>query len=393
MATGGLPAFDHLLAPTPAKEFIRRYWERQPFLAERHDAGHYGNLFDRGQLHRLLSYTFVSRRDGRVVKNGAVDPELTVFDSEGIANPLAMMSAYADGFTIVVNNLQSRHREISYLCRAVENVFRQPVGANAYLTPPQSQGLAPHFDDHDVFVLQIEGEKTWRIYDTAVDLPLRGQHVNIDASQLGPPARVCRLQPGGLLYLPRGVVHDATATKVSSLHLTLGLSCFRWADALTKMVELCARKNVAWRKSIPPRAEQTAFESAVPELDGLMSDLKTDFEGALKQIDVQFIKTLAPLDDGGLEHIDTLKLMTLDSKVRQRIGSICHVEETPDESRIYFPGNTVVGPCAIASAFRFVAQQPAFAPRDLPDSLDDDSKVNIVRKLVATGLLVPLREP
>jgi len=30
-----------------------------------------------------------------------------------------------------------------------------PVQINAYVTPPQNRGFAPHYDVHDVFVLQI----------------------------------------------------------------------------------------------------------------------------------------------------------------------------------------------------------------------------------------------
>ena len=213
MINSGLPTSDDLLAPVPVADFLKQYWQRKPFVIERGNPCQYGNLFDRGQLHQVFTHTVVGRRDARVVKNGAIDPERTIFDGNGRANPLAMMAAYADGFTIVINNLQSRHRKISYLCRSLEMLFHQPLGANAYLTPPGCQGLTPHYDDHDVFVLQIEGEKTWRLYGEGTDLPLRGHHVRIDRSQLTTPIRTHNLAPGDLLYLPRGIVHDAGATE------------------------------------------------------------------------------------------------------------------------------------------------------------------------------------
>lgn len=43
----------------------------------------------------------------------------------------------------------------------LELFFRAPVGCNAYLTPPGRQGFAPHSDDIDAFILQLEGTKRW----------------------------------------------------------------------------------------------------------------------------------------------------------------------------------------------------------------------------------------
>lgn len=36
--------------------------------------------------------------------------------------------------------------------------------SNAYLTPPGSQGFAPHYDDIDAFIMQLEGAKAWKVY-------------------------------------------------------------------------------------------------------------------------------------------------------------------------------------------------------------------------------------
>lgn len=38
-------------------------------------------------------------------------------------------------------------------------------GTNPYLTPPGSQGFAPHYDEIEVFLLQLEGSKIWILYE------------------------------------------------------------------------------------------------------------------------------------------------------------------------------------------------------------------------------------
>jgi len=51
-------------------------------------------------------------------------------------------------------------------CSILQDWFGCVVGANVYITPPNSQGFAPHYDDVDVFILQVEGRKLWKLYDS-----------------------------------------------------------------------------------------------------------------------------------------------------------------------------------------------------------------------------------
>ena len=63
--------------------------------------------------------------------------------------------------------LQGLHRTwppLVAFCQQLAAELGHPVQANAYVTPPQSQGFDDHYDVHDVFVLQVEGEKRWRIH-------------------------------------------------------------------------------------------------------------------------------------------------------------------------------------------------------------------------------------
>ena len=79
---------------------------------------------------------------------------------------------------------------------------------NAYVTPAQNTGFSDHYDVHDVFVLQVAGEKRWRIREPVHPSPLRDQPWT-DRRTRGrrrpprrPPLLEETLRPGDCLYLP-----------------------------------------------------------------------------------------------------------------------------------------------------------------------------------------------
>lgn len=132
---------------------------------------------------------------------------------------------FRNGFSIAVRGLQCRLPKIASLANDIALALGQAgVGVNAYLTPPNSQGLAPHYDDHCVFVCQLAGSKLWRVYE-----PLESEHMprlyapRAESSLAG---RVCtefKLRKGDVLYIPRGWTHVATALDEESLHVTFGV--------------------------------------------------------------------------------------------------------------------------------------------------------------------------
>lgn len=142
--------------------------------------------------------------------------------------------AFKEGYTIALRGMEFRFRTIASIADGLASLFGQPsVGANMYLTPPNSQGLACHYDDHCVFVCQLFGTKQWkvfsrsnmqlpRLYDPLDSLPCS----EVDSSVAG--CELFSLTEGDVLYIPRGFVHEAytEAGSVSagySLHLTLGV--------------------------------------------------------------------------------------------------------------------------------------------------------------------------
>jgi len=140
-------------------------------------------------------------------------------DVDGVRND------FGQGYTIVVDGVERYVRAIASLARAIEVELNFPIQVNTYVTPPGSKGLVPHYDAHDVLILQIQGSKTWHLYPGA-DVPphemQRDQDPAIPTDDLPSPTDL-RLEPGDVLYLPRGRVHSAETTSDPSVHLTVGI--------------------------------------------------------------------------------------------------------------------------------------------------------------------------
>jgi lysine-specific demethylase/histidyl-hydroxylase NO66 len=145
-----------------------------------------------------------------------------------------LRSHFKDGCSVRLLRPQEHFDVIWRTVACLESFWKCGGGANSYLTPAGTQGFAPHFDDIEAFVLQLEGEKKWKVYSPydGDDLELRKRfpllpnvssrdfaQEELSALELAHDVTLC---PGDLLYLPRGVVHQARSVDDKhSLHLTL----------------------------------------------------------------------------------------------------------------------------------------------------------------------------
>jgi hypothetical protein len=117
----------------------------------------------------------------------------------------------------------------------MEDALQCLVGANVYVTPAGSQGLAPHWDDVDVFVAQLDGAKTWLLWPAPPGAaPPVSYSADLRVDALGTPRYAVTLFPGDCLFLPRGTIHCARACDHSvsgrsssagsvSVHVTLSV--------------------------------------------------------------------------------------------------------------------------------------------------------------------------
>ncbi len=101
----------------------------------------------------------------RLVRDGSVLPEqdytrgatLAGRQLTGLVDGRTAVEAFRTGATVVFQGLHRSHPPLVDLIAELELELGHPCQANAYLTPPGSQGFAVHSDTHDVFVLQTAG--------------------------------------------------------------------------------------------------------------------------------------------------------------------------------------------------------------------------------------------
>lgn len=161
----------------------------------------------------------------------------------------------ATGASLVANDIQRLTPDIAALCDDLGQRFAGLVGANAYCSFGGVQAFQTHYDLHDVFAIQTEGEKVWRLYanraDDPVDPPPHADPRDFFAATRGPLMQEVLMRPGDILYLPRGWYHDALATEGASLHLTLSVTPL-YGRILFSLLEQAAIQDPAFRVWLPP---------------------------------------------------------------------------------------------------------------------------------------------
>lgn len=388
-----------LLAPVGEAAFFRDYWEKQPLLLTRNDPGSYAGLFSMADVDPVIAFT---RPKFAGLGDAAPDaPRQKTFVQGWLADRQLPESAsypaipelhrlYGQGKTVIIMTMQQRWPPIALLCRNLEAVFHCPVHANLYLTPRGAQGFDAHFDTHEVLVLQLEGHKTWRLYGPGRSLPLVGERYQVARDELGPP-REMRLGPGDLLYVPRGHIHEAFTAECASLHLTVGINVFRWADLLHQALADLTRADERFRESLPPGAlgGPDVPASVAVRFRELLDVLGQQARAAdaVRRLGDEFFGGLQPLPGAHFASPKGEEDLDLDTVLARRPGMVCRVVEERAWAAIEFPGGRVGGPLKIAPALRFIAGTERFAIGALPDDLGPGGKLVLARRLLRERLL------
>jgi len=386
-------SFDWTIAPETKDRFFDEYFEKKPLIIRRNDPGYYQGLLSSEEIDHVVCTMGLSAPEINVTRaDGNITPADFAYES-GVIDPVRVNQLFADGATVILSGLHERLPKLAQFCRALEAVMSCRVQTNIYMTPAQSQGFKAHYDAHDVVVLQVEGTKEWRIYDTPVELPLHSQGFNPHDVEIGEETDRFVLEPGDMVYIPRGLAHDAVSTDQTSLHITTGLMLRSWADLLVEAVNIMAHKDPAFRKALPPGHGAPGFDASAHQatFEALMGQITAEapLNKLIEGFKQDFLTGRVPRVEGQMAQIGRLAGLSVDSAVGARphlIYDLTHLEED-GQVRLVCQGAEILLPDHAQEALAHCISTPRFRLGDMAGELDDAGKMVLVRRLVREGLM------
>jgi hypothetical protein len=388
-----------------ADEFAAEFWGRAPLLTRAAElGGDFTDLLSPAAVDELVSRRGLRTPFLRMAKDGSVLPEKRFTRGGGAGAAIAdqaaddkVLAAMADGATLVLQALHRTWPPLVGFGADLAGELGHPVQINAYITPPENQGFAPHYDVHDVFVLQVSGRKRWTIHAPVVEAPLDNQpwesvRAEVAARAAEAPLIDTVLEPGDALYLPRGTIHAAVAQGETSIHLTVGVHPVSRYQLVRHLIEL-AQDDPALRASLPMGVDLADPAVLADQLAATVAALHQRLDAiapadVARRVGVNLMQRTRPEPLAPLAQLEAAAAVAADTPLCRRAHLRLRVEVGADEVRLVLLDRTVRLPAAAADAAKTVVAGGVVTPGELP-GLGAEQQIAVARQLLREGVLVP----
>jgi lysine-specific demethylase/histidyl-hydroxylase NO66 len=361
-----------------AQAFRDKVWASHVHLHHT-NPGDLDGLLSVDDVDHLLTSVALRTPAIRVVKDGLVLPasrftrSATMAGSPltGLVDARKVLALFDDGATVVLQGLHRYWPPLTRLVRELELALGHPCQANAYLTPPGSQGFARHSDTHDVFVFQTHGRKQWEIVE-------------------GDEEREVLLEPGLSMYLPTGTPHSARSQAQTSLHVTVGINRLNYRDVLRRLSEQVLADErydeplPAGYVDDPSRLAHRLAEELAAFGAGV-SDLEA--RAVAEERAAAFLRERTPVLRGGLNDLVALDRMDDGTLLERRPTAACVLRPEGEKLSVLLGDRELRMPARLLETMEFVRDHESFRVADLAPWLEGGSRLVVARRLVREGLL------
>jgi 50S ribosomal protein L16 3-hydroxylase len=190
-----------LLANLTPAQFMKRHWQKKPLLI-RQAIPNMKPLIDRASLLDMVENEDVESR--LIVRQGE---KWTL--KKGPLNRKSLPPLKRPDWTVLIQGVDLHNDAVHSLLQQFRFVPDALLADLMISYATEGGGVGPHFDSYDVFLLQAQGQRKWRIgrqekFELQEGVPLK-------ILKTFKPEAEFLLNPGDMLYLPPGYAHDGIA--------------------------------------------------------------------------------------------------------------------------------------------------------------------------------------
>lgn len=377
------------------KVFFSEYFNKKPMLRKSSLSGDPRDLLSIRRLDELVHLEVIRPPYIKVNHNGSGVPEkgytrsvvvqgVNVTDS---VVPEKIYELFRAGATVTWSSLNQVVPEMRDFSRVVAEKVACRTDTVAFMTPAGKKGYPPHHDPVDLFIVQLEGTKRWKLWNPPAVRD--GDNASYTLEELGEPAIEVTLEPGDVLYLPYNTPHAAAAEDKVSLHLSVMMRPRMWKDLIRLTVEQVL-KDPAFNEfpyvgELRDADTQTAFRqhltSLVAELDGLdagaeldrLADLGRHMEGSSRGNTFQ---SIAEADNFGT-----------DARLRRTKAPVEFGENENGRTQMTINGHKIAVPAPIAEKLAGLQDGAWATATDIFPGVPPERSTKAAQGLARLGIL------
>lgn len=384
--------FSTLISPLNIENFFHHYYEKKYLHLSRNTPTYYDAILNTDDIDLFFQNKTLPSSHLRIVNNGE---ELPAYKwshrNSSTADNDKLFVLFNQGNTLIINSGNSSILKLINYCADLERELQLRLQFNIYITPVNAQGFAPHYDDHDVFILQTTGTKRWRLYHSPIELPSQKQpHCKQKGKyELGEPSFEVELKPGDLLYIPRGLIHDAITTDTASVHITLGLHPNYWFELLREVADI-AEDKAEFRRAVPHALMNEQYHQDFKaefrqRLQALIDTL--DVDELLTRKSEQYISNKRSEDQNRFKDSIQLNKLNLNTVLSRRENILFTLDKDDEKIYVKFYKKTLDFPRFVELSLTTLLQDNSFAVKDIGGLITDEGKLDLATKFVQEGFL------
>ena len=377
----------YLLGPTSVETFVNDYWDKYPLVVQRNSNDYYKDILTIEQVNEYLSKNDIRFPSINIAKEGSIVPlseyseiiSIGKYASEGLIDTDKLFDKFNNGTSIFLQKMRSSIDTLASFVAQLERELKFRIETHIFLTPDNSQALSEHYDTTSSFIMQVYGSKTWIVSKPILELPTIEQLFNNNTYRGSEKLFEVTLQQGDLLFLPRGVIHQAKTSSEMSMHITSVLYPITWLDIFTTMVDELKNNREFRKSSVNSDIKFSLLKEKVKKI----TNYKSIFQSLTEVTTERQVKDNS---DRVFDYLNISKI-NISSKLARRKNINFEIIETDKTASLKFYDKKIDFPNFVFEILNYIKEYEEFSINDISSKLDDKGKLVLSRKLIKEGFL------